>query len=92
MKKIFICLAIAVLTFANVQSALAVDLVTVYEDAVTADPTLKEAAANRLATLESKPQALAALLPQVDGQYTRSESWNSGSSTFNQALQDTHRT
>ncbi len=64
------------------QTAAAVSLVEVYEDALGADPTLREAAANRMATLESKPQAFAALLPQVSGQYTYERTWDSGSQTF----------
>ena len=66
--------------------ASAVDLMEVYNDALAADPTLREAAANRLATLESKPQALAALLPQITGQYTYSKAWTSGSSNFTQGI------
>ena len=46
-------------------SASAADLKEVYERALTNDPLIREAEANRLATRESKPQALAALLPQV---------------------------
>jgi outer membrane protein len=42
------------------------DLVTVYERALQNDPQIREADANRLASRESKPQAIAALLPQVD--------------------------
>src|ERR1700688_138672 len=45
----------------------AADLVAVYQRALQNDPQLREAEANRLAALESKPQALAALLPQVNG-------------------------
>ncbi len=78
-----IALAVTLLTW---QTALAVDLLEIYEDAVTADPTVREAAANRLATLQSKPQALSALLPQITGQYTYSKSWVSGQNTFSQAL------
>jgi outer membrane protein len=37
----------------------------VYQRALQNDPQLKEAEATRLATLESKPQALSALLPQL---------------------------
>lgn len=66
----------------------AVDLIEVYNEALAADPTLKEAAANRLATLESKPQALAALLPQIDGQYVYNQSWTSGSATFQSVVVD----
>jgi outer membrane protein len=48
-------------------TAAAADLVAVYQRALQNDPQLREAEANRLAALESKPQALAALLPQVTG-------------------------
>ncbi len=52
------------------------DLVGVYEDALQNDPQLRAADANRLASRESRPQALAALLPQVSGTaaYTRDHS------------------
>jgi outer membrane protein len=48
----------------------------VYEDAVQNDPTIRAADANRLASRESRPQALAALLPQIAGSaaYTRDHS------------------
>jgi outer membrane protein len=54
-------------------SAGAADLVTVYQRALQNDPQIREADANRLASRESKPQALAALLPQFDvtGSYTK---------------------
>ena len=42
----------------------AADLLSVYERALQNDPQIREADANRLASRESKPQALAALLPQ----------------------------
>jgi outer membrane protein len=48
-------------------AAAAADLVAVYQRALQNDPQLREAEANRLAALESKPQALAALLPTVTG-------------------------
>ncbi|MEJ2514948.1 MAG: TolC family outer membrane protein [Gammaproteobacteria bacterium] len=67
------------------QPAWGVSLVDAYEDALRSDPTLREAAANRLATLESKPQALAALLPQLEATGSYNKIWNSGTSTFNQA-------
>jgi len=47
-------------------AANAADLVTVYQRALQNDPQIREADANRLASRESKPQALAALLPQFD--------------------------
>ena len=43
------------------------DLIGVFEDAVHNDPVIRQADANRLAARESKPQALAALLPQING-------------------------
>jgi outer membrane protein len=43
----------------------AADLAEVYARALQNDPQIREAEANRLATLESKPQALSALLPQL---------------------------
>jgi outer membrane protein len=52
--------------------ATAADLKEVYERALTNDPLIRESEANRLATRESRPQALAALLPQINGEAT----WN----------------
>ena len=53
-------------------SAVGADLVEVYQRALQNDPVIREADANRLASRESKPQALAALLPQLsaNGSYT----------------------
>jgi len=53
----------------------AADLLTVYQRALQNDPQIREADANRLASRESKPQALAALLPQFEarGSYSESE-------------------
>ena len=48
-------------------AATAADLDAVYQRALTNDPLIREADANRLAARESKPQALASLLPQVNG-------------------------
>jgi outer membrane protein len=47
--------------------APAADLLAVYQRALQNDPQLREAEANRLAALEAKPQAIAALLPQLNG-------------------------
>ncbi|WP_129775501.1 TolC family outer membrane protein [Peristeroidobacter soli] len=54
-------------------AAEAADLLTVYQRALQNDPQIREADANRLASRESKPQALSALLPQfeVSGSYTK---------------------
>ncbi len=48
-------------------TAAAADLKEVYERAITNDPQIREADANRLAARESKPQAISALLPQIEG-------------------------
>lgn len=52
----------ALLPWVSAQSS---DLAEVYARALQNDPLIREAEANRLAALESKPQALAALLPQL---------------------------
>src|SRR5438477_7040423 len=48
-------------------AAPAKDLVGVFEDAVHNDPVIRQADANRLAAREARPQAWAALLPQLNG-------------------------
>lgn len=87
MKRLTGALALATAVLLG-QTATAESLIEVYEDALGADPTLREAAANRMATLESKPQAFAALLPQVSGQYIYERNWDSGSQTFTQLIPD----
>ncbi len=47
------------------QATFGADLLEVYQRALQNDPIIREADANRLASRESKPQALAALLPQI---------------------------
>jgi outer membrane protein len=54
------------------------DLIGVYQDALRNDPQLRAADANRLASRESRPQALAALLPQVSGTAAYTRSHNGG--------------
>src|SRR5205814_10129942 len=48
-------------------AAPAKDLVGVFEDAVHNDPVIRQADASRLAAREARPQAWAALLPQLNG-------------------------
>src|SRR5882757_5223301 len=69
-------LSLAVVTLTLTGTAGARDLLGAYEDALRSDPQLRGADANRLASRESRPQALAALLPQVNGTaaYTRDKS------------------
>jgi outer membrane protein len=47
------------------------DLVGVYEDALRNDPQIRQANATRLATREARPQAWAALLPQISATASR---------------------
>ena len=64
----------------GLQPAPAADLMAVYQSALQNDPQLREAEANRLAALESKPQALSALLPQLTGNGVVSKERDTGSS------------
>jgi outer membrane protein len=66
MKIRIFALHVAVCTaLFSATAAQASDLAEVYARALQNDPQIREAEANRLATLESKPQALSALLPQL---------------------------
>jgi outer membrane protein len=58
------------------------DLVAVYQRALQNDPQIREADANRLASRESKPQALAALLPQINASGSLGMLESDGSQTF----------
>src|SRR6056297_242274 len=64
----------------------AASLMDAYRDAMRSDPTLREAAANRLATLEAKPQARASLLPQIEATGSYQHQDNSGTQTFTQRI------
>lgn len=57
------------------QATFGADLIEVYQRALQNDPIIREADANRLASRESKPQALAALLPQLEasGGYSKDD-------------------
>ncbi|HET9329913.1 MAG TPA: hypothetical protein VFO23_05240, partial [Steroidobacteraceae bacterium] len=54
------------------------DLLGVYEDALHNDPVIRQADANRLAAREARPQALSALLPQLNGTAQISADHNAG--------------
>jgi outer membrane protein len=47
------------------------DLLTIFDQAVVNDPLVREAEYTRKATREAKPQAWAAYLPQIGGQWTK---------------------
>ncbi len=61
------------LSLALAGAASAKDLIGVYEDALRNDPQIRAADANRLAQREARPQAWAALLPQLSasGSWTK---------------------
>jgi outer membrane protein len=63
----------------QVHAAQAESLIDIYQKALRSDPSLREADANRLATLESRPQAIAALLPQIDADATYNDDSTQGS-------------
>jgi outer membrane protein len=69
------------------QSVLAADLLSVYQEALQNDPQLREAEANRLAALESKPQAISALLPQISGNGTATKERDKGRSNQVESVQ-----
>ena len=54
------------------------DLLAVYDRALVNDPQIREADATRLAARESRPQALAALLPQASATASRTRDWSDG--------------
>jgi outer membrane protein len=55
-------------------SASSEDLLTIFDQAVVNDPTVREAEFTRQATREARPQAWAAYLPQINGSYNKGES------------------
>src|SRR5579859_8130223 len=82
MKRLLILLVLC----ASAASAPAADLLAVYQRALQNDPQLREAEATRLAVLEAKPQALAALLPLISGSGLVTREHDSGSSNITQPL------
>jgi outer membrane protein len=82
MKRLLTLFALCV----SAAAAPAADLLAVYQRALQNDPQLREAEANRLAALETKPQALSALLPQLAGSGLISREHDSGPSTITQPL------
>jgi outer membrane protein len=69
-------LALVLLAFSG--GATPKDLVGVFEDALHNDPVIRQADANRLAAREARPQALAAVLPQLNGTAGVTGDHNSG--------------
>ena len=54
-------------------TATSEDLLTIFDQAVVNDPLVREAEYTRKATREAKPQAWAAYLPQIGGQWSKSK-------------------
>ncbi len=54
-------------------SAYSEDLLTIFDQAVVNDPQVREAEYTRKATREAKPQAWAAYLPQINGNWAKSQ-------------------
>lgn len=88
MSKIKLLLVFPVLCCMAAAPASAEDLIDVLELALAADPTLREADANRLAALESVPQARGAMLPQFNITGSLDDSESDGVNTFPQVFED----
>jgi outer membrane protein len=69
---------LALVLLACAGTAESKDLIGVFEDALHADPVIRQADATRLAAREAKPQALSALLPQLNGSAAATRDHNSG--------------
>src|SRR5690349_414761 len=61
-------ISLAVFSLLAAGTAGAADLMSVYRDALANDPTIRQADALRKASQQAKPEAWAALLPQLTGQ------------------------
>ena len=81
---VFVCLCIVL----RPGGAAAADLLDVYRSALTNDPQIREANNIRLAAGQAKPQALAALLPQLNGSGAVSREKDKGSQNTVQTVQD----
>src|SRR5580704_18487858 len=69
---------LALLLLAISGAAQSKDLIGVFEDAVHNDPVIRQADANRLAAREARPQAWAAVLPQMNGTASITRDHNAG--------------
>lgn len=86
-KSVLLACAVAATLWLPLASH-AEDLVEVYTRATSSDPLVREAEARKAAALEAKPQARAALLPQVRLAGSIETSTSDGASTFLQAIDD----
>ena len=81
---VFVCLCIVL----PPGCAAGADLLDVYRSALTNDPQIREANNIRLAAGQAKPQALAALLPQVNGSGAVSREKDKGNQNTVETVQD----
>jgi outer membrane protein len=75
-----------ILAVSAATSAYSADLLEVYKIAVQNDPLIREAEANRMAAREAKPQAWAALLPQLQADASKSRSDTDSTGAIPRAL------
>jgi outer membrane protein len=80
-------LLLSLLGVCALPTAQAVDLLTVFDRALTNDPQIREAEANRMASMEARPQGIASLLPQADASGSRGRNFSSGIQTRQQLIQ-----
>src|SRR6188472_2399354 len=64
------------------------DLLTIFNQAVVNDPTVREAEFTRKATREARPQAWADYLPQISGSYTKGRTEGERTDTGSQLIED----
>jgi outer membrane protein len=69
-------------------SASGEDLLTIFDQAVVNDPLVREAEYTRKATREARPQAWAAYLPQIAGQWSKTKEEGSGTNTSQRLIDD----
>jgi outer membrane protein len=69
-------------------SASSEDLLTIFDQAVVNDPTVRAAEFERKATREARPQAWAAYLPQINGSYNHEKDEGDSSSLGSQRIVD----
>src|SRR6266850_2547254 len=88
--RVRVLLCSSVIGLGLAAGAPAANLMEVYQKALQADPSIREADANRLAAREARPQAWAALLPTIDGlgQYTKDKSDGTANILLDSGLSD----
>jgi len=69
-------------------TAASEDLLTIFDQAVVNDPTVRAAEFSRKATREARPQAWAAYLPQINGSYNKGTTEGTQQSTSSQLVVD----